>query len=521
MKILKKIAVRLIPIGITAFMTVAAIAYQNGVYDITFIERPTETSKTGEIVIESEESKDTFDVSFETTAEYTDSSDKTTKQEDELPIVTDAVTDFINSLTSTSSALSNGWKVTDEVYSYKTKLTRLESSASIKGDFSINKKQSVIYDRVPNEKYGGYTTESSTVYADRPLVEVYMDYILIDNGNTTSLLDNIGNILYSDFDTNYYEPAYTRDSDDIAQFKVTIQPTTKYGKVTTKYYLIDDSGELVLSDYNDAAENRGLYFNYPSYFGKSDSEYQSIYRDGEYGYAKGNVGNVSGYKYTNAFQFSEGLAATTKTDEILGVDVLSYVNTRFSNSITGSSSSWNHGPYYNLSGRRVASAYRLPDTRGTESLGFIYFDHGLVRIRRQEYDYYHTFDSLAYEYHGHYVLCCTDEDLVMKIDGTLYDIPGGYTVKAYSDGVFLLEKDGLYGFMDYTGKWIAQPIYEYAEAFNEGLAVIGTNGKRGMIDTDGNTVIPLVFDYLQSASGGIIAAWDEQNGWNIFNKLSK
>lgn len=107
----------------------------------------------------------------------------------------------------------------------------------------------------------------------------------------------------------------------------------------------------------------------------------------------------------------------------------------------------------------------------------------------------------------------------MRNDGTLYDVPGGYTVKAYSDGVFLLEKNGLYGFMDYTGSWIAQPIYDYAEPFSEGLAVIGSGNKRGVIDTSGRFVIPMLFDYIQSCSGGIITAWDEANGWHIFNKV--
>ena len=523
MKIFKKIAVRVIPVGLLTFLIVAAIAYQRGVYDFTFIERITaadtsaQTADSVQTTLPDETQPEDSDTAE--TSNTPDSSSGTTASNDPEKVETDKVTDFINSLTKTNSALSSGWVVTDEVYNAGMRLTLLDPAVTVGREQSLRLKESVEYTRVPNEKYGGYTTESSTVYVDRPLVEVYMDYIIVDNGTTTALLDREGNLLYGDFDVEYYHPAYTRDSDDKAQFKALVQPTNAYGKATLKYFMIDDNGELVPSDYNDAAENRGLYINYPSYFGKSDSDYQSAYRDGSFGYSRGNAGVLSGYRYTNAFQFSEGLAATTKTDDILGVDVLSYVDTRFTNKITGSSSSWNHGPYYNLSGRRVSSTYRLPDSRGIESLGFIYFDHGLVRIRRQEYDYYHTFDSLAYDYHGHYVLCCTDEDLVMKIDGTLYDIPGGFTVKAYSDGVFLLEKDGLYGFMDYTGKWIAQPVYDYAEPFSEGLAVIGTDGKRAMIDTSGKEIVPMVFDYIQSCSGGIIAAWDEANGWNLFNKV--
>ena len=85
----------------------------------------------------------------------------------------------------------------------------------------------------------------------------------------------------------------------------------------------------------------------------------------------------------------------------------------------------------------------------------------------------------------------------------------------------MLEKHGQYGFMDYTGKWIADPVFTYAEPFNEGLAMVEKDGVAGMIDTDGRFVIPMVFDYVSSVSGGIIAAYDETCGWVLFNKMQR
>ena len=40
-----------------------------------------------------------------------------------------------------------------------------------------------------------------------------------------------------------------------------------------------------------------------------------------------------------------------------------------------------------------------------------------------------------------------------------------------------------------------------------------------MIDTDGRFAVPMVFGYIQTCSGGVIAAWDEANGWNLLNKV--
>ena len=77
--------------------------------------------------------------------------------------------------------------------------------------------------------------------------------------------------------------------------------------------------------------------------------------------------------------------------------------------------------------------------------------------------------------------------------------------------------------MDYTGAWIAQPIYDFAQPFYEGLAVVGFGeGDRLMIDTEGNIVIPMgAYDYISNASSGVIAAWRDGHGWDILHKMAK
>ena len=93
---------------------------------------------------------------------------------------------------------------------------------------------------------------------------------------------------------------------------------------------------------------------------------------------------------------------------------------------------------------------------------------------------------------------------------------------SYSDGMILLEKDGLFGFMDYTGEWIAEPIYSYAEAFCEGLAVLKTkDGRYGMIDTAGNIVLPFAYSHVSSCSDGLVVCYSETNGWEIMRKMTK
>ncbi len=113
-----------------------------------------------------------------------------------------------------------------------------------------------------------------------------------------------------------------------------------------------------------------------------------------------------------------------------------------------------------------------------------------------------------------------DVDVLVNQSGSEFPIPIGYTLCAYSDGVLLLEKDGKYGFMDYTGDWIAQPIYTAATAFRSGLATLTTpDGRVGMIDRTGKIVLPFRYTYISSASDGLITAFD--GAWSVYKIMSK
>ena len=510
MKIFKKIAVRAIPTALLAFLIFAAIAYQRGLYDFTFIERTTgpeqnpdtlPDNSTDMPIVDDMTASDTTD-----TGTPVDSSDETTIIDG---TVTDApeedeVSKFLSLMSTTQDALKKGWTITDENYSSGMRLTLCDPDVAIRKDYSLRSRQETVYERVHDDEYGTYKTVEKTVTAQRPLVETYMDYIIVDTGSKAYLLDSSGKLVMSNFDVETYKPAYTRGSDDSPQFKAEVRSRYNPSITYTQYYKISPEGKLILSDYDDAADGRGLYFNYPSSFGKSDNGINRYYDPSSmmYGYGSSPTSMRTHFKFTKAYNYSEGLAAVINEE-----GHMSFIQNWFYDQIAS-----NPAPYINQKWHwRVYSFMYAPDTNGTESLGFYYFDHGLVRVRVREYD--------AFHYEKGEMRVTTDFEKVIRTDGTEYSIPGGFEVKAYSDGVFLLEKDGLYGFMDYTGRWIAQPEYDTAEPFVEGLAVLGKNGNVGLIDTEGNIVIPLIFDKVQSCSGGTISAWDKDNGWAIFNKL--
>ncbi len=113
-----------------------------------------------------------------------------------------------------------------------------------------------------------------------------------------------------------------------------------------------------------------------------------------------------------------------------------------------------------------------------------------------------------------------DYETLIDTSGNLFEIPEGYTLEGYSDGVLLLSRNGLYGYYTIEEKWIANPIYTFASPFVQGLAAVGyEDGTVGMIDTEGNIVLPFAFRYVSNVSSGLVAAYSDVNGWEIFKLM--
>ena len=480
---------------------------------------------------------------------------------------------------SVSQLASEGYTATDAPWSDTSKFALLETSYSLPKKFSFSEKT---YEKAVAVHYDDGTeaeVKTETVTEDRPAIELYMGYIIFDDVGTLYLLDSNGTAL-SKY-TGKYIPAYTRDREGRPLFYQTYKETVEYPTsvgepdeegntpwLTTAtveverkryYYLGEDGRTFVESDYNDATDNRGLYFDYPSYYGIADEDDT---KDGLVRYYKETTkvltktdknktitdvfaevkwlfkklddaefdpdGEETVYPYTKAYDYSEKYAVVsgdvtwTYTDEDVdkdgdGIDdtvevtatelyVVDESGKKMFDSRKGfrSDLGWSANEYYTD-----------PLLRDISSIGSYYFDHGLLRIRLVSYDRY-QFTEFDMKMIG------TDDDILIRPDGSRFYIPSGYTLEAYSDGMLLLSRDGKYGYMDYTGKWVMEMGLLDAAPFLEGVAAMkNSKGKYGMIDTDGNTVIPFRYDYISSASSGIVAAYSEEDGWEIYTKMAK
>jgi len=399
------------------------------------------------------------------------------------------------------------YSITDNAYDSKTmELAKMSFRYKLPEKFSFRRRVAEEVSYAVPEEDGEYIAEYKKVREPRPAVELYMGYILIDNQRTLYLIDSSGTPLCS-FDDGVYAPAYTRDLSGRPLF---VKENAGEKGEDVYYYLSEDGKNFIKSDYNDKTDSRGLYFDYPAYWGAGDnSEIAKSYDEKSekwgYIYTKDDA-KLTGYNFAGAFNFSGGLACVVSDKNRGGMYFIDESGRQIQRTFVTYLSQYN---------RYVIWDYAMPASRGAESLGFFYYDHGLTRVR------YQIIDNWNWSMYRR-VRVVSDNDTLIRADGSIYNLPVGYTLKGYSDGMILLERDGSYGFMDYTGSWIAEPCYKSASPFVSGLSVLETeDGRYGMIDTSGNIVLTFTYDYISQPSSGLVAAYREENGWTIFAVMQK
>jgi len=91
------------------------------------------------------------------------------------------------------------------------------------------------------------------------------------------------------------------------------------------------------------------------------------------------------------------------------------------------------------------------------------------------------------------------------------DITGNYFIEpiydfafSFSEGLASVSIDGrrTYGYINKSGDFVIEPQFEDTRSFSEGFAVVWSNNKRGYINTTGEVVIPYIYDSAGNFSGG-------------------
>lgn len=502
----KVILVQTITLFVFLLFVAAIILYHNGVYDISFIERKEDpASEKAETDISTEEGS-----SFDTSSAEDSSADDITNTPNESTEASLSYAEEVNRLPLVSDLAEDGYRISDETYR--------------PGNFKL----ALVLDTVPLPPYFNKSFPS-TVVIGSPSLYPYMGYIMMDF-DSGYVLDHLGSV--AALGTDNLTPVYQRDAEGNPLFEF-----------EGNYYILSDDKEKMCQVNFNPAFGTALSFSYTSDYSDTDVELRRFYIDtqetrkisvedgrdvtdliekglevhGEdyeipeytlelkdvrlWGYINEDGEEVIEAKYYFASEFnSDGYAFVTRRDgSMIMIDQ------------EGESVIDPYGEVMYLQSQDrhyIVDGYYLPDSFGVESIGMFRFDDRLLRVVRKFYDYYQRDTVVA------------EEDILIYRDNSKFAIPYGYDLIGYSNGILLLRKDGRYGYMDNTGKWLVQPSYQYARPFLEGLAVItASNGKKFMIDTDGNVVLPAVYDYISDCSDGVVTAYERVHGWSVFNKM--
>ena len=507
---------KILPVTALALAAILVFLYGLEYYDFTFIDRPVKETEAS-TPAESEPVPET------------DAPDVTEPPSTTAPVVTEPpvteepvpVVDPEKFL-DVSAAGVEGYYLTNQPYNADMILAELRVAVETTDEFSLRQR----YWNKPTYEYEHSRSDAKLVWSqsaeDIPALEAYMGYIFADTGKSIYIYDSYGRHL-NYFNPAYFEFAYKRDKlgNPLMRSVYNYTVSTEDGSQSKefkdfKYFYLGADGGIYNSGYNNAAENRGIMADYPAYYGTTQGSlgrlctYNRVVQKTVKGKLESFIRTrwnitwdgkpINDTIYYALFPYSSGYACVTDEE-----DVMYFVNDKGKRTFETKNE-------YVLSGRYVVDRLLLPLDE-TTALGCYYYEHGLVKARRQIYDRYQL-----EEYDLMYVM--SDEYVMLYENGTEFPVPTGYSVKTYSNGVILLEKNGTYGYMDYTGAWVTNPVYEDAKDFMEGLAACKKDGKWGMIDTKGNIVLPFVYDYIQSASSGVIITHSE-NGWNTYLKMTK
>ena len=490
MKTFLKGLVKVLLVAVLLVITAAAVLYIEGYYDFTFIDRHQVMNVLPGLSGEEE-----------TVSPYQDAYTAPRAPGDNLSLFThpEAVGAETEEgeeaepfrLLDAAEAITNGWIITDTDYDRSTHIiTERKLIAQPKASLNGQKTSKNITD------WSSGSAEIRTVQTVRRTLEPYMGWVIYDDGAMLSLMDSSGIVRLTAFDA---EPVWFRDS---------------YGRPLFRYegallFATDSQSKVNLyeSAYNPLFAPALKLNASPSYGTAGSGRYQFYLPDpddptGErilWGYVDENRQTVieAQYEYCTGFG-DEGLACVAGSDRILRVIDKNGHTVIFEN-----------GPAERAGVRKDLNCrFIWPVTDDESQRGQLYFDHGYMRVTES-----YT-ERRTGEFAG-------TAELLISADGSVFDYPSGYTLKYYSYGVLVLEKEGKYGMMDIHGNWIAQPIYTYVTPFCEGLAVIGfEDGKKCMVDTEGNILLPFEYEWISECGGGLITAWDGSS-WHLMSKMAK
>lgn len=484
-----------IAVLLMALIVLAAIGYGNGLFDLSFATR-TPTSQTG---------------------------DPSTPQPDwSLPEEGDTLPSDVTSadqlavLPSLYDGLAARLALTEATYSsYSTPLHLAGLGYGTRLPFSQRMTTVATEVRVPLGTGAAYRSELVHTSVEKPLFELYMGYMLYENGSDCHLYGGMGELLLTDF---CFQPAYARDSAGHPLFLL-----------EGRYFYYDEETDRMHEAVYDETVlplATGISYNAPV-----ETPYVRFCENGKWGYKLRKTGEVViDAIYTHAFNFVKNndpaedrpafaYLAVVIVGEVGHIRIINTEGVVVVDAYTSCDYTLLEGN--SLSTFEAWDGCYLPER--ADNIGAVGMDqideYGVLRVRRR----------IVRKANRDVVP--VDEDMLLRISrngdnlgyhATYFSVPTGYQLCAYTEGVLLLKEQatGKYGYYSVEGYWLTAPVFLQASPVREGLAAVKTaDGNMGLLSAAGEWVLLPTFRYVSEVSGGSVLVYDTELGWRLLCKL--
>lgn len=463
-----------------------------------------------------------FDLSFATRTPVAQGGDTPAPKPDwSLPEVEDGQAEPVTSasqlaaLPSLYDGLAGGCVQTTDAYSSATRLYLAGLGYGAMLPFSLRMTTVASEVRIPVGGSAAYRSELVYTSVEKPLFELYMGYLLYENGADCHLYGSMGELLLTDF---VFTPAYARDAAGHPLFLL-----------EGSYFYYDAKTERMLAASYDEAVlplASGVPYAVPE-----QTPYIRYCENGKWGYKLKKTGEVViPATYERAFDFVKNHDPNENRPAFAYLAVV----------IVGEAK---HIRIINAEGVMVVDAYRSCDyallegnslstfeawdgcylparSDGIGAVGMDRIDaYGILRVRRRIVRKSNP-DAVP-----------LDEDMLLRIvrngdtldyHATYFSAPAGYRLCAYTEGVLLLQEQesGRYGYYSVDGYWLTAPIYVQASPMREGLAAVRTaEGGMGLLSAEGEWVLAPTFRYVSEPSEGAVLVYDNGIGWRMLCKM--
>lgn len=109
------------------------------------------------------------------------------------------------------------------------------------------------------------------------------------------------------------------------------------------------------------------------------------------------------------------------------------------------------------------------------------------------------------------------------VNGNFKEVPGAQKIWDFyfNDKYTYARKDDKIGYLDTTGEWAIQPVYDAGRAFKNGLAPVSKDDKWGYINEKGDVVVAFQFKDAEIFSEDGLAPVKTENGWGFIDTEGK